>query len=118
MIPDAALRSTPTSQYVYVIGDKNVLEKRVVTTGVLYEKLRRVLTGLKAGDEVVVEGNPMFVRQGATVVPTIIDARTFTQQQSKQEQATELKASGGGSGTSKDTEDSGTGSSPAESTDK
>ena len=66
MLPDAAFRSTPTSQYVYVVDSKNTLQRRTVKTGNLYNGLRQVTSGLKAGDVIVVEGNPMFVKQGGT----------------------------------------------------
>lgn len=83
MIPDAALNNTPTSQYVYIVDDKSIIQKRVVTTSVLYQNLRRVVTGLKAGEEVIVLGSPMMVRQGAKAKVTVVDAKAFVSKSSQ-----------------------------------
>ncbi len=85
MLPDAAFRSTPTSQYVYVIDSKNVLELRTVTTDRLYNGLRQVTSGLKAGEMVVVEGSPMRVKQGAQVKPTTVDPHEFVSKNQEEE---------------------------------
>jgi RND family efflux transporter MFP subunit len=87
MIPDAALHNTPTSQYVYIVDDKSLIQKRVVTTSVLYQNLRRVVTGLKAGEEVIVLGSPMMVRQGAKAKVTVVDAKTFVSKSSQTQDA-------------------------------
>ena len=100
MVPDDAMSATPTSQYVYVVDSKQVLQKRTVTTGPLYDGLRHVTSGLKAGDVVVVKGNPMAVRQGAKVTVDLVDAHTYAAKQSKEEE----DAMGENAGTSSTTE--------------
>ena len=109
MVPDEAMSATPTSQYVYVVDSKQVLQRRSVVTASLYEGLRHVTSGLKAGDVVVVKGNPVLVRQGAKVKPDIVDARTFVARQQKAEQAA-IDESSGNSGKGDDESGSGGGS--------
>ena len=105
MVPDEAMSSTPTSQYVYVVDSKQVLQKRTVQTASLYDGPRHVTSGLKAGDVVVVKGNPMMVRQGATVKVDLVDAHTFVTDQQKQEESATAE-SAGTSGSSSSTDDS------------
>ena len=100
MVPDAAFRSTPTSQYVYVVDSKNTLQRRTVTTANLYNDLRQVTSGVKAGDVIVVEGNPMFVKQGAQVKPTIVDSHEFVSKHKAEE--ADASKSGGTSNTQED----------------
>jgi len=100
MLPDAAFRSTPTSQYVYVVDSKNTLQRRTVKTGNLYNGLRQVTSGLKVGDVVVVEGNPMFVKQGAQVKPTIVDSHDYVSKHQSEEK--DASKAGGTSNTQED----------------
>lgn len=95
MVPDDAMSTTPTSQYVYVVDSKQVLQRRTVKTASLYNGLRHVTTGLEAGDIVVVKGNPMAVRQGATVKVDLVDAADYAAKQKQQQQEAMAENSGG-----------------------
>ena len=99
MVPDAAFRSTPNSQYVYIVDSKDTLQKRTVKTANIYNGLRQVTSGLKAGDVILVEGNPMGIKQGAKVKPTIVDAHTFASK-TKSAEASASKAGGTSEGQS------------------
>ncbi len=113
MVPDEAMSATPTSQYVYVVDSKQVLQRRTVVTAALYDGLRHVTSGLKAGDVVVVKGNPMLVRQGAKVKPDVVDARAFVAKEQKAEQSAIDESSGtseAGKDTKTDADGSGDGS--------
>ena len=99
MVPDSAFRSTPNSQYVYVVDSKDTLQKRTVKTANIYKGLRQVTSGLKAGDVILVEGNPMVVKQGAKVKPTIVDAHAFVSK-SQSSEASASKAGGTSNGQS------------------
>ncbi|MEE2718517.1 MAG: efflux RND transporter periplasmic adaptor subunit [Planctomycetota bacterium] len=111
MVPDEAMSSTPTSQYVYVVDSKQVLQRRTVKTASLYDGLRHVTSGLKAGDVVVVKGNPMVVRQGAKVKVDIVDAHAFVAKQQKQEKAAMEENAGTSSSDSSDSKKDSSGSS-------
>ena len=113
MVPDEATSATPTSQYVYVVDSKQVLQRRMVVTAALYDGLRHVTSGLKAGDVVVVKGNPVLVRQGAKVKPDVVDARAFVAKEQKAEQSAIDESSGtseAGKDTKADADGSGDGS--------
>jgi len=113
MLPEAALASTPTSQYVYVVDSSQVLQRRTVKTGPLYENLRQVTSGLKAGDVVVVKGNPIQVREGAKVQVDLVDATTWVQQEKDaQKKATSL-SSGDASDSSRESSSNATTDSPS-----
>ena len=94
MLPDSAMASTPTSQYVYVVDSKQTLQRRTVKTGSLYENFRHITSGLKAGDVVVVKGNPAQVKQGAKVQVDLVDAKTWVAQEKKSESDAEAVSSG------------------------
>jgi len=106
-VPDDAMSATPTSQYVYVVDSKQVLQRRTVKTASLYEGLRHVTSGLKAGDIVVVKGNPMAVRQGAKVKVDLVDAHDFVAKQQKQEQDAMAENAGSSSSSSDSKQDAG-----------
>ncbi|MDG2201759.1 MAG: efflux RND transporter periplasmic adaptor subunit [Phycisphaerales bacterium] len=108
MLPDSAMSSTPTSQYVYVVDSNQVLQRRTVKTGSLYEDLRQITSGLKAGDVVVVKGNPMEVRQGAKVKVNLVNARTWAQQEKESEKKAQSLSAGSSSSdsTSKSSQES------------
>lgn len=114
MLPDSAMSSTPTSQYVYVVDSNQVLQRRNVQTGSLYENLRQITSGLKAGEVVVVKGNPAQVRKGAKVKVDLVDAKTWVQQEKESEQKAQNQSSGtASSGTAPDaSQESSSGTTP------
>jgi RND family efflux transporter MFP subunit len=56
LIPDAAITTQQSDQVTYVVGSDNKVEQRKIQTGPLVDGLRAVRSGLKPGDEVVIEG--------------------------------------------------------------
>ena len=76
---DEAIVTDLNQKFVFVLGDKNTLERRPVTLGPLTEGLRVVRQGLHPGDVIVVNGLQR-VRPGAQVSPTRVsmtdDTRT------------------------------------------
>jgi RND family efflux transporter MFP subunit len=76
LIPDEAIGADQSRAFVYVVGEGNVAERRVVEVGRTEGSLRVVEAGLTAEDRIVINGLPR-VRAGAPVTPQLIEiART------------------------------------------
>ena len=56
MIPDIALLTDINGQYVFKIGQGNVVTKTYVKVGIIADNRAQILSGLKAGDVVVAAG--------------------------------------------------------------
>jgi RND family efflux transporter MFP subunit len=56
LVPEQAIVTDHGKAYLLVVSEQNVVEKRWVTSGLLYSGLRAVKEGLKEGDWVVVGG--------------------------------------------------------------
>ena len=56
LVPDVAIGHDQQGAYVLVVNDKNVVERRNVTTGAAVESRRVIATGLTGGEWVVVNG--------------------------------------------------------------
>jgi RND family efflux transporter MFP subunit len=56
LIPDTAITPQQSDQIVYVVGGDSKVEQRKIQTGPLIDGLRVVKSGLKADDEVVIDG--------------------------------------------------------------
>ena len=73
-VPRAAILSDQQGDYVFVINDKNVAEQRRVKLGQSTPDVAAVVDGLKAGEQVVVEGiqrvRPNLVVAPAPASPT------------------------------------------------
>lgn len=74
MIPDAAVGTDQSEQYVTVVGPNDTVERRAVTLGPLVDGLRVVRSGLSADDRVVIAGL-LQARPGQTVTT---DSGTIT----------------------------------------
>ncbi|ACE98661.1 Efflux pump periplasmic linker BepF [Rhodopseudomonas palustris] len=74
-IPRAAILTDQQGDYVYVVSDKNVAERRRVKLGQSTAQIASVIDGLKAGDQVIVEG-VQRARPNAPVTPTPAAATT------------------------------------------
>ena len=72
MVPQQAIGTNQTQKFVYVIDDNNVVHYRTVTLGQQVDKSQIILSGLNAGDKVVVNG-VIKIRPDVTVSPNIID---------------------------------------------
>jgi RND family efflux transporter MFP subunit len=68
LIPDRALGSDQSQKFVYVVNSDKKVEFRPVQSGPIIDGLRVVSAGLKAGEQVIVEGL-MRVRPGIVVEP-------------------------------------------------
>lgn len=75
MIPQQAIGTNQTQKFVYVIDDNNVVQYRTVTLGQQVDKSQIILSGLNAGDKVVVNG-VIKIRPDMTVSPNILDTET------------------------------------------
>jgi RND family efflux transporter MFP subunit len=56
LIPDTAITPQQSDQIVYVVGGDSKVEQRKIQTGPLIDGLRVVKSGLKAEDEVIIDG--------------------------------------------------------------
>lgn len=66
-VPSTAIQAGAQHPYVYVVTPKNIAESREVTVGPIADDRSVVLTGLAAGERVVVEGQ-FQLQAGARVV--------------------------------------------------
>ncbi|MDX2114558.1 MAG: efflux RND transporter periplasmic adaptor subunit [Planctomycetota bacterium] len=73
LVPDAALLSDQLGRYALIVNDKDEVEVRRVTTGILDGSLRVVEEGLTPQDRVIVLG-VLKARPGSKVTPKLQDA--------------------------------------------
>ena len=69
LVPDRAIGSDQSKRFVMVVGDDSKATYREVSLGASVNHERIVLTGLKAGERVIVDGL-QHVQPNATVAPT------------------------------------------------
>jgi RND family efflux transporter MFP subunit len=72
LVIDRAIDTDQGQKVLYVVNHRNFVEKRVVKLGGLHEGLREIEAGLKAKDQVVIEGIQR-VRAGVEVTPDVIE---------------------------------------------
>lgn len=72
LVPQRAVSEMQATWSVAVVTADNKVETRPVKTGIRFGNLWEIESGLNAGDRVVVEG-VQKVRNGATVVPTVVE---------------------------------------------
>lgn len=70
LIPEAAILADGGHQFVYVVNDKDIVDRREVQLELNHDGLHEVRAGLKAGDRVVVEGLA-DLKPGMTIKPKI-----------------------------------------------
>jgi RND family efflux transporter MFP subunit len=78
LLTDRAIDNDQSQKVVYVVGKGNVAEKRVVQLGGLHDGLREIVSGVRAGEQVVVDGL-QYVRGGMVVVPKTAGAKEQVQ---------------------------------------
>ncbi|WP_168190258.1 efflux RND transporter periplasmic adaptor subunit [Luteithermobacter gelatinilyticus] len=71
LIPDKAVITDQSQQYVFVLDENNTAQRRVVTAGIMAYGLRVIRDGLSADDRVIVNGLSR-VRAGMTVQPVLV----------------------------------------------
>ena len=69
LVPDTAILSDQSQRFVWVLGQDDIPERRVITQGHLERGLRVVRTGLRRDDRIVINGMQR-IRPGARVTPT------------------------------------------------
>lgn len=70
LVPDEAILTDQSERLVYVLGDGDVVERRVVALGPMIRGLRSITAGLSGSDRVVIRGLQR-VRPGAVAAPTM-----------------------------------------------
>jgi RND family efflux transporter MFP subunit len=70
LVTDRAIDTDQGQKILYVVNRDNIVEKRVVKLGNLHDGLREIESGIKAKEQVVIEGIQR-VRAGALVVPDL-----------------------------------------------
>ena len=96
LIPQRAVQQDSKSQYVWVVGQNNTVEKRPVKVGDWYGDQWFVLEGLQAGEQVVVDGL-LMLRPGMEVAVQAIDRGTAAGSGDSPEPGPETtEAAGGG----------------------
>ncbi len=70
LVTDRAIDTDQGQKILYVVNRDNVVEKRVVKLGNLHDGLREIESGVKAKEQIVIEGIQR-VRAGAPVVPDL-----------------------------------------------
>ncbi|HEX7788426.1 MAG TPA: efflux transporter periplasmic adaptor subunit, partial [Methylomirabilota bacterium] len=68
LIPEAAIGHDQQGAYLLVVNDKNVVERRNITTGPAVEARRAVVSGL-TGDESVIVNGLLKAAPGRQVAP-------------------------------------------------
>jgi RND family efflux transporter MFP subunit len=72
LVADRAVDTDQGQKVAYVVGQDNLVQQRPVRLGGLHDGLREIVSGLKSGETVVVDGLQM-VRPGAPVQPRVVD---------------------------------------------
>ena len=72
LVSDRAIDTDQGQKILYVVNRDNVVEKRIVKLGGLHDGLREIESGLKAKEQVVIEGIQR-VRAGVKVTPDSIE---------------------------------------------
>jgi RND family efflux transporter MFP subunit len=72
LVPDVALQADPRGQFVYVVNDKNAIERRAVVTGTQIGPFRRIVSGVKPTDKVVTNGL-MMIHAESIVNPKLVE---------------------------------------------
>lgn len=75
LLPESAIGNDQSKRFVFVVGDGNKAEYRSVALGPQVDGNRVVLTGLKAGDRVILD-HLQRLAPGAAVVPQMERSRT------------------------------------------
>lgn len=72
LVPDIAVQADARGQFVYVVNEQDIVERRAVQSGQQVGPYRQILDGLTLTDRVITTGL-MMARPEAKVVPTLIE---------------------------------------------
>jgi multidrug efflux system membrane fusion protein len=78
LIDDKAVLTDQDRKYVYVVGPDHTAQRRDITLGSVVDGLRVVATGLKPGDQVVVDGVQRVFFPGMPVKSTVVPMGSAT----------------------------------------
>jgi multidrug efflux pump subunit AcrA (membrane-fusion protein) len=73
---DRAVDTDQGQKVLYVVNQDNIVDKRPVQLGGLHDGLREILSGVKPGERVIVDGIQR-VRGGVTVEPRLIEMPVY-----------------------------------------
>lgn len=79
LVPQVAVQTSDLGNIVYIVNEKNEATVQPVVTGQWLGKEWVILSGLKAGDKVIVD-NIIKLRPGAVVTPNLLRAETSAAQ--------------------------------------
>jgi RND family efflux transporter MFP subunit len=77
LVPEQAVEEVQGQQSVFIVGAGNKAEFRSIKTGPIIDHMQSIVSGVRAGERVVVEGQQK-VRPGMTVVPMLQSAADHT----------------------------------------
>lgn len=77
LLPDTAVSADQAGRFVLVVNDQNVVERRGVTVGDVYDRMRQIDSGLTGQEWVIVNGQQR-TRLGAPVIPQRASAEPST----------------------------------------
>jgi RND family efflux transporter MFP subunit len=72
LVTDRAIDTDQGQKVLYVVGKDNIVVRRLVRLGGLHEGMREIVSGIKAGDQVIVDGIQR-VRPGMPVEPRVVE---------------------------------------------
>jgi RND family efflux transporter MFP subunit len=70
LVPDAAIATDQSERLVFVVGDGDVVARRVVTLGPMIDGLRAIESGLEGDERVVIRGLQR-IQDGVVVAPSL-----------------------------------------------
>lgn len=116
VVPGEAINSELQNHFVWTMNSKDELVRKNVTLGVSYKGMR-IVTGIKAGDSVIVAGNPFMMHDGSKVKATTVSLDKYLEDQKKKAAENTERAEGGGSAASSDSDSSKTSDSDSKASD-
>ena len=78
LVDDKAILTDQNQQYVYVVGSRNVAQRKDVVTGGMADGLRLIRSGLAPGDKVIVSGLQQIYFPGAPITPKYVAMESLT----------------------------------------
>ena len=78
LVDDKAILTDQNQQYVYVVGSRNVAQRKDVVTGGMADGLRLIRSGLAPGDKVIVSGLQQIYFPGAPITPKDVAMESLT----------------------------------------
>lgn len=74
LVDESAIRTDQSRKYVTMVDGQNLTQYRPVVMGPLYEGKRIIREGLKAGEQIIVNGQARIFRPGTLVAPEVAPA--------------------------------------------